>query len=88
LGENNNKCDWGNDTPGRGGHLGSERRRTKSLSSTLQTYKTLVEALEKKIADQPITPPTEPNVEWIENGKSVTTEENGVKTTINYAVKQ
>jgi hypothetical protein len=88
LGENNQKCDWGNDSDNRGGFLGSERRKTKSQAKAIQELQLVIVTLEKKIADQPIITPTEPNVKWVENGKSVTTEENGVKTTINYAVKQ
>lgn len=76
LGENNSVCDWGNESPDRGGFLGSSRRRTKEL--------------EKQIKDHvcPIIPPVEPGIEFILNGKTETQIINGVTVTKNYAVKQ
>ncbi len=57
--------------------LADERRKSDNLQQQLTAC-----------LNKPITSPNAPETGWVANGKSVTTEENGVKITINYAVKQ
>jgi len=76
LGEFNGKCDWGNENEPRGGHLGSERRKTKSQTKTIQDLQTTVRDLEaevvrlEKALANPITPPNESRF-GIETGTKV-----------------
>jgi hypothetical protein len=64
--------------------LESER---KTSSERLETIKTL-EVRVRYLENNPITSPNAPETGYVINGKTITTVENNVTTTINYAVKQ
>lgn len=69
----------------------AELKKNQELKNQLADSYTAQENLRKIIKElesNPITTPNELPVTWIPNGMAVTTEENGVKKTINYAVKQ
>lgn len=87
LGENNSKCDWGNEVNG-GGFLGSARRANRSLETQIKDLKEEIEDLNAQIADHvcPITPPSEPNLNGKLNGYTKTYVKDGVTITENYAV--
>lgn len=82
LGEHEGKCDWGNETH-EGGHLGSARRTIKNQAKTISD---LHQEIDSHVC--PITPPSQPNEEWVLNGKTETQVINGVTITKNYAVKR
>lgn len=98
LGERSGLCDWGSEEDDRGGFLGAARRNVKKLTADLnkeiqEHKKTSLELIDARQRIEDLTKElencqNEDGVEWIANGKTVTTDEDGVVTTsINYKRK-
>jgi len=98
LGEKDGKCDWGSDEGDRGGYLGSERRKNKTLNTKLnieiQEHKKTAMALDEarseiaKLNDELENAGLAVDLDlWDMNGLTIEITENNTKTITNYKLK-